>query len=158
MNNRFTLIFLFLSGLLLLVIGSAMRRGVDRDSTGEWGEPRNLGASVNTEAAEIYSTLSSNGNLYFSSDRDGESFLSSRDGSTASTVSLNGWSWAASRKVAAATRRSRRMRAFSSSAMNARPAMAVQISTLASTATAPGQHRATSASRSTRRSPILPPP
>ncbi len=48
---------------------------VDRDSMGEWSEPRNLGAPVNTEAAEIYSTLSSNGNLYFSSDRDGESFL-----------------------------------------------------------------------------------
>ncbi len=48
---------------------------VDRAAEGSWGEPRNLGASVNTDATEIYSTLSRNGNLYFSSDRDGESFI-----------------------------------------------------------------------------------
>ena len=48
---------------------------VERDPAGEWGEPRNLGAPVNTDAAEIYSTLATSGNLYFSSDRDGDSFL-----------------------------------------------------------------------------------
>lgn len=31
-----------------------------------WGEPINLGAPINSPAGEIYSTLASNGNLYFS--------------------------------------------------------------------------------------------
>lgn len=47
----------------------------ERDPAGEWGEPSNLGAPVNTDAVEIYSTLAINGNLYFSSDRDGSSFI-----------------------------------------------------------------------------------
>ncbi|MEO7326738.1 MAG: hypothetical protein ABIW82_18100 [Dokdonella sp.] len=43
---------------------------VDRDAEG-WSEPRNLGARVNTPAAEAYPSLAADGTLYFSSGRPG---------------------------------------------------------------------------------------
>lgn len=43
---------------------------VERQGSG-WGEPKNLGAPINTERPEYYPSVSSNGNLYFSSNRDG---------------------------------------------------------------------------------------
>ena len=48
---------------------------VERAADGDWGEPVNLGAPVNTAGTEIYSTLARNGNLYFGSDRGGEGGL-----------------------------------------------------------------------------------
>ncbi|MEM7352696.1 MAG: hypothetical protein AAF657_17990 [Acidobacteriota bacterium] len=36
-----------------------------------WGEPRNLGAPVNTSGVETYPVVVGDGSLYFSSDRDG---------------------------------------------------------------------------------------
>jgi hypothetical protein len=43
---------------------------VEREAEG-WSEPRNLGAPVNTPAAEAYPSLASDGTLYFSSGRPG---------------------------------------------------------------------------------------
>jgi hypothetical protein len=43
---------------------------VDRTETG-WGEPRNLGAPVNTDALEVHPSLTDDGTLYFSSSREG---------------------------------------------------------------------------------------
>ena len=36
-----------------------------------WGEPKNLGAPINTSANEWYPTLAANGTLYFGSEREG---------------------------------------------------------------------------------------
>lgn len=36
-----------------------------------WGEPKNLGAPINSPGSEWYPTLSSNGTIYFGSDREG---------------------------------------------------------------------------------------
>lgn len=44
---------------------------MDRLNNGEWSEPRNLGAPVNSEGGEWYPQLSANGTLYFGSDRPG---------------------------------------------------------------------------------------
>lgn len=44
---------------------------MDLSKDGEWGEPRNLGAPVNTSASEWFPTLAANGTLYFGSDRSG---------------------------------------------------------------------------------------
>src|SRR5262245_46675993 len=44
---------------------------MDRTANGEWGEPRNLGAPVNTTGNEWFPTLAANGTLYFGSDRPG---------------------------------------------------------------------------------------
>jgi len=44
---------------------------MDRTKSGGWGEPRNLGAPVNTTASEWFPTLAANGCLYFGSDRPG---------------------------------------------------------------------------------------
>ncbi len=44
---------------------------MDRARDGTWGEPRNLGAPVNTTASEWFPTLSTNGTLTFGSDRPG---------------------------------------------------------------------------------------
>src|SRR5262245_21331963 len=44
---------------------------MERNENGEWGEPRNLGAPVNTNASEWFPTMAANGNLYFGSDRPG---------------------------------------------------------------------------------------
>jgi Tol biopolymer transport system component len=43
---------------------------VERTPSG-WGEPRNLGAPINSEGDEWYPTLSRDGTLYFGSDRPG---------------------------------------------------------------------------------------
>lgn len=43
---------------------------VDRNGDG-WGEPRNLGAPVNSPGAEWFPTLAADGTLYFGSDREG---------------------------------------------------------------------------------------
>ena len=48
---------------------------VERTADGAWSQPVNLEAPINTAATEIYSTLASNGNLYFSSNRDGDDGL-----------------------------------------------------------------------------------
>ena len=42
----------------------------DRTAEG-WGEPRNLGPPINTPSTETYPTVTADGTLYFSSDRDG---------------------------------------------------------------------------------------
>ena len=44
---------------------------MERAQGGDWGEPRNLGAPVNTTASEWFPKLTSNGTLYFGSDRPG---------------------------------------------------------------------------------------
>ena len=44
---------------------------MDRTKGGDWGEPRNLGAPVNTTASEWFPTLAANGTLYFGSGRPG---------------------------------------------------------------------------------------
>ena len=44
---------------------------MDRLQNGEWGEPRNLGAPVNTPGSEWYPRLAANGTLYVGSDRPG---------------------------------------------------------------------------------------
>src|SRR5206468_1125164 len=44
---------------------------MDRTKNGDWGEPHNLGAPVNTSASEWFPTLSANGTLYFGSGRPG---------------------------------------------------------------------------------------
>jgi len=43
---------------------------VDKTAAG-WGEPRNIGQPVNSDAAETYPTLTSDGTIYFSSTRAG---------------------------------------------------------------------------------------
>ena len=42
-----------------------------RMETGQWGEPENLGPPINTDVNEIYPSVSADGSLYFSSDREG---------------------------------------------------------------------------------------
>lgn len=37
----------------------------------EWGEPRNVGAPVNSSGSEWYPTIAANGTIYFGSDREG---------------------------------------------------------------------------------------
>jgi Tol biopolymer transport system component len=44
---------------------------MDRAKDGEWGEPRNVGTPVNSTGSEWFPTLSTNGTLYFGSDRPG---------------------------------------------------------------------------------------
>jgi Tol biopolymer transport system component len=44
---------------------------MDRRTEGRWGEPRHLGAPVNTTADEWFPTLAANGTLYFGSGRPG---------------------------------------------------------------------------------------
>ncbi|MCW6005857.1 hypothetical protein K1W54_14900 [Micromonospora sp. CPCC 205371] len=44
---------------------------VDRRRDGRWGEPRHLGAAVNSPADELYPTVTADGTLYFASDRAG---------------------------------------------------------------------------------------
>jgi WD40-like Beta Propeller Repeat len=44
---------------------------MDRTKVGDWGEPRNLGAPINTSASEWFPTLAATGTLYFGSDRPG---------------------------------------------------------------------------------------
>jgi Tol biopolymer transport system component len=44
---------------------------MDRTRDGDWGEPRNLGAPINTTASEWFPTLAANGTLYFGSSRPG---------------------------------------------------------------------------------------
>ena len=43
---------------------------VEKTQTG-WSEPANLGLPVNTPSQEFYPSVSANGTLYFSSNRDG---------------------------------------------------------------------------------------
>jgi len=43
---------------------------VEKTQTG-WSEPANLGLPVNTPSQEFYPSVSTNGTLYFSSNRDG---------------------------------------------------------------------------------------
>ncbi len=40
-------------------------------TNGGWGEPKNLGAPVNSAGAEWYPTIAGNGTIYFGSDREG---------------------------------------------------------------------------------------
>jgi hypothetical protein len=40
----------------------------ERNAAGYWGEPRNLGAPVNTTENEFYPSVTKNGNLYFTND------------------------------------------------------------------------------------------
>jgi Tol biopolymer transport system component len=44
---------------------------MDRKDNGQWSEPRNLGAPVNTTADEWFPTVAANGTLYFGSSRPG---------------------------------------------------------------------------------------
>jgi Tol biopolymer transport system component len=44
---------------------------MERTEKGEWGEPRNLGAPVNTAASEWYPQVAASGTLYFGSGRPG---------------------------------------------------------------------------------------
>jgi Tol biopolymer transport system component len=44
---------------------------MDHKENGDWGEPRNLGAPVNTTASEWFPTVAANGTLYFGSGRPG---------------------------------------------------------------------------------------
>ena len=44
---------------------------MDKTPTGDWGEPRNLGRPVNSEASEYFPTLTSGSTLYFGSGRKG---------------------------------------------------------------------------------------
>src|SRR5262245_102732 len=44
---------------------------MDRTEGGDWGEPRNLGAPVNTSASEWFPTVAASGTLYFGSGRPG---------------------------------------------------------------------------------------
>ena len=44
---------------------------MDRLQNGEWGDPRNLGAPVNSSGSEWYPRPAANGTLYFGSDRPG---------------------------------------------------------------------------------------
>jgi len=44
---------------------------VDRQSNGGWGEPRNLGAPVNSSTSEYYPRMAADGTLYFGSERPG---------------------------------------------------------------------------------------
>lgn len=44
---------------------------MDRSDKGSWGEPKNLGAPINTSASEWFPTIAANGTLYFGSSRDG---------------------------------------------------------------------------------------
>jgi Tol biopolymer transport system component len=44
---------------------------MDKQKEGGWGEPRNLGAPVNTAGSEWFPTLAASGTLYFGSDRRG---------------------------------------------------------------------------------------
>lgn len=42
----------------------------EKNDEGEWGEPVNLGAPVNSEANEYYPTLTDNGDIYITADND----------------------------------------------------------------------------------------
>ena len=44
---------------------------VEKGKNGEWGEPSNLGPTVNSDESEYFSTLADNGTLYFGSRRTG---------------------------------------------------------------------------------------
>jgi Tol biopolymer transport system component len=44
---------------------------MERTAQGAWGEPRNLGAPVNSPGNEWFPTIAASGNLYFGSDRPG---------------------------------------------------------------------------------------
>ncbi len=44
---------------------------MDKTVSGDWGEPRNLGRPVNSDANEYYPTVAANGTLYFGSRRKG---------------------------------------------------------------------------------------
>jgi hypothetical protein len=44
---------------------------MDKMANGDWGEPRNLGRPVNSDANEYYPTVAANGTLYFGSRRKG---------------------------------------------------------------------------------------
>ena len=44
---------------------------MERTPKGGWGEPRNMGPPINSEGAEWYPTLTSDGTIYFGSDRPG---------------------------------------------------------------------------------------
>jgi WD40-like Beta Propeller Repeat len=44
---------------------------MDKTANGDWGEPRNLGRPINSDANEYYPTVADNGTLYFGSRRKG---------------------------------------------------------------------------------------
>jgi hypothetical protein len=44
---------------------------MEKTGSGDWGEPRNLGRPVNSDANEYYPTVAANGTLYFGSRRKG---------------------------------------------------------------------------------------
>jgi Tol biopolymer transport system component len=44
---------------------------MERTKNGDWGEPRNLGAPINTATSEWFPTVAANGTLYFGSGRPG---------------------------------------------------------------------------------------
>ena len=44
---------------------------MDKTANGEWGQPRNVGKPVNSDANEYYPTVADNGSLYFGSRRKG---------------------------------------------------------------------------------------
>lgn len=54
--------------------GSADIAYLPRQKDGLWGEPEYLGDEVNSEANDYYSTYTTKGDLYFSSNRGGESY------------------------------------------------------------------------------------
>ncbi|HEY6184679.1 MAG TPA: hypothetical protein VIW67_20710, partial [Terriglobales bacterium] len=39
-----------------------------------WGEPRSLDGSVNSEGSQVFASMATNGNLYFTSDRKNGEF------------------------------------------------------------------------------------
>lgn len=44
---------------------------MEKTASGGWGQPKNLGAPVNSDGAEWYPTVASSGTIYFGSDRAG---------------------------------------------------------------------------------------
>lgn len=44
---------------------------MEKAANGNWGQPKNLGALVNSDGAEWYPTIAANGTIYFGSDRAG---------------------------------------------------------------------------------------
>ena len=44
---------------------------VERNTSGEWGEPQNLGSPVNTDGDEVHPTVTSDGTVYFFSGYEG---------------------------------------------------------------------------------------
>jgi hypothetical protein len=65
-----------------------------KDMKSDWSTPKNIGAPVNSEKDEFYPSLARNGNLYFTSERDGapgkdDIFMSKWDGAYTLPIPLS---------------------------------------------------------------------